>query len=249
MTNENTQHTVFTMAPTTKSISYVAQGLLLNSKKEILEKMSLPAKAEFEERIGFFHEEMTRILLDWMAAGRIDDIRDLLSSLKGVLSEESDNPYFIDDSPLNLQITGRLTVICQVMIVLLRTTNLSKYLGQLAGQRRSAWRDLLIAMYKEDRPLTANDALDLVSTIKLRSTIQNVLKKLVEIGLLGKTKHKKNKVLHHLTLPGREVAMALIDMHFDEREDTQSYPSSCKIIPFPRPSKSGLYNARNFNCA
>ncbi len=83
-------------------------------------------------------------------------------------------------------------------------------MGQLVGQRRIAWRDLLVLIYEIEQPVSVSLVQKKVPALANRGTAANALTKLNKMGLLQRIGEERSKgISYQLSWPGRGVAVAL----------------------------------------
>ena len=218
MSSEKTDESVFLMAPQVESVGKVGMALLRKTHEENFEALTPGQRGAVEEDVTYFFDEVSDLLLNWISAGRIDDIDRLQSVIQETIFAESDEPHFLDDARLNRRITARLDALSQVMRVLLRRDSPAKYLGQISGQRRGAWRDLLVALYDHGLAVRKRKAFELTPSIKDEGTAYYTLEKLANMGLIDRYREGSAK-FYQLSWPGRTVARTLRDLHPDDLSD------------------------------
>ena len=186
------------------SIDEAAREMLRSLKEATGEDANLSG-----DPVSFFFDEVTRIVLDWMATGEIEQVRELLSHIRDVLNDEAEDIYCLDSLSPNNQLTVRLQSLGEFMTIYLKTSNLSKYMGLLVGKRRDAWRKALKWIYEYDQPVRANDLLE-NGLFTSNSTASNAMNQLTDMGLLDKSKEGQAAV-YDLTWAGRGVCKVLPD--------------------------------------
>lgn len=181
------------------------------------------------EPISFFLDEITRVILDWMAAGEVEQIRYLLNNLHKVLNDEAEDINCLDSLSPNKQLTVRLQDMGRFMATFLRTGNLSKYMGLIVGKRRVAWRNALQWIYEHNRPVRANELYN-VKLFNSDSTASNALNQLTSIGLLEKRTEDSQAAIYDLTWAGRSVCRALSDEGSQQHKVVFAYISEERRI-------------------
>ena len=184
-----------------------------NATKEMFQYIKQPLDKEVDQSgdlVSFFINEVIQIVLDWMGTGKIQEIRDLLENITLVINNEAEDTHRLDSLAHNEKLTVELQSLGQFMAVFLRTSNLSKYLGLLAGKRRETWRKALQWIYVYNKPVRVSDLCD-KGIFANDSTAGNALNQLADIGLLEKREEGLHGVIYDLTWPGRSVGKAIQD--------------------------------------
>jgi hypothetical protein len=248
MTNQNLAETVLLMEPNIKSIVDAAREILSNLK--IIDKESINT---FGEPVSFFFEGVTQTVLDWMGTGEIEQVRDLLEQMDKVLREEAEDRYCLDSLSLNNQLTIKLQNLEQFIAIFLRTSNLSKFMGLLIGDRRASWRKALKYIYHYNQSVRPGDLLKW-EVFNSDSTASNALNKLAAIGLLEKLKSDSNAAIYELTWAGRSVCRMLSrdETAFvaDESSSdtiTEEYREKCHEAQKKRQSNGGCWSMEKTN--
>jgi len=225
---ENKYESVLLMAPNVKSIKKVAISLLSRSREENISRYDAREKAQLKEDKNYFFVELTRIILNWMGAGWIDDIQGLLSGIRAAIHENSDEPYFLTDVSLHQNITGRLQLLNHFISVFLETVNVQKYLGQLSGKRRMAWRLFIVEFYRKQQqaPMTIGEFVGSLNDNHKPNSVRFALDNMSKMGLFSKIQGPDdNKVTYQLTWDGSFVARFLEnecnDVVANTQEDTK----------------------------
>lgn len=210
-----------------------------NATKEMFQYIKQPLDEESSQSgdpVSFFINEVAQIVLDWMATGKIQEIRDLLENIDLALNDAAEDIHRLDSLAPDEKLTVELQSLGQFMAVFLRTSNLSKYFGLLSGKRREAWREALQWIYSYNQPVRVSD-LCARGIFANNSTAGNALNQLADMGLLEKREEGSRGVVYDLTWPGRSVGKALQDsisiVGSSERrqEETSSVPKFSHISP------------------
>jgi hypothetical protein len=183
------------MNATPEGIASVAAMLINAPHGELTEEVAAP-----------FVEELFRIVLDWMAVGEQRDVRQLLTRLRETVRQK-ELVVQAREAPIRMRLYYQLEGAGLLLTTFLRTNNLARDLGQLAGVRRRAWRDAIQFMHRYQRPVMRRDLVK-HKIFKSDKTAHSALLVLVRSGLVGRVSREGN-VLYELTWSGRSVARAV----------------------------------------
>ena len=216
---EKPEPNVNSMAPNVDSIRMTTQWLLEKSLNANEYMQDQHQANQLEAEAGYYLEELTLILLNWMTASNMELVRDLLSALEDTLIERMPDGSMAAKLPLKDRLASRIKALCNLMIIFLRSENLAQYIGFLAGPKRESYLKVLYVLYDANRPMRFRDIRD-------KADLANpsyVLKKMVNKKLLIKEDHAgMSATVYSLTLTGRNVTFALMNLH--EQDPIEEVP-------------------------
>lgn len=156
--------------------------------------------------IETFLEEMSRAVLDWMAAGQHDFVRAMLSRLHET-THQRDVAIEADRLSPRLRVYLYLRSTAHFLATFLRTDNLARDLSLVAGVRRRAWREALRFIYQRQRPVMRRELVE-SGVFESDKTAHSALKVLNRGGLVDRVPRDGN-VFYDLSWTGRSIAQTL----------------------------------------
>lgn len=156
--------------------------------------------------IATFLEEMSRTVLDWMAAGRHESVQAMLGRLHEA-THQRELAVEAGKIPRRLRFYFYLRSAAQFLATFLRTNNLARDLSLVAGARRSAWREALRFMYRHQRPIMRRELVER-GVFENDKTAHSALKVLNRGGLVDRLPRDGN-ILYDLSWTGRAIAQTL----------------------------------------
>jgi len=118
MFSEDLSQAVVTMEPRADSIRAVCEMLLA-----ALAEPGAASDERLDEQAAYFVEETYRTVLNWMASGKEEEVRALLTQWLAVFERRLGGDVLADLSPDD-RLAARLAVLTEVGAVFLRTDNL-----------------------------------------------------------------------------------------------------------------------------
>ncbi|HEV7590520.1 MAG TPA: hypothetical protein VGO40_20595 [Longimicrobium sp.] len=185
------------------------------------------------EALEAFHREVVRLVMDWMARSDEASLRavhgGILAQLAALGNDHPANRYLADDEWLGMQLRGLAVVISSY----LRMDNLAKALGQLSGRRYEGWRNALLAMLREGRPMRAGELIR-TGVFVLPNTADNALKQLAERGMVER-RVEGAIAWYELTWMGEQVARFLESRNAPEAAELDEREARGAVPAPPRP--------------
>lgn len=200
-------------------IGQVAAALLRKTRERNSGRVGRTEREQLEKQARTFFEKLSTVAVDLISAGRTEDMERLILKLDDAVRAESENPRFINEAPLNLRVTARLQAFSAMLRAPLTHGEISHVLGRLSGKRRTAWRELLAALYAHGVPVRKNEVLKIAPTFHDDGTAYNALEQLTRMGLVSRMQEGRRTVLYQLTWMGRAAARAVNDMPKEEQHN------------------------------
>ena len=200
MANESVSRLVLRMEPEVASIAQTISRVLT-------ELHSVPAGSvvRTSEAVEHLAEETTRLALNWMGTGNIEDVEQLHERIGDILRQEEDVLLADAKLPPHQRLLWAIRYLAQTLAVFLQSRNMSRSLGLLSGERRQSWREAIGAIHELDRPVRAGDLLKMGLFKNKGSTANNALNQMADMGFLEK--HQQGQaVTFSLSWTGRALA-------------------------------------------
>src|ERR1043165_664121 len=160
-----------------------------------------------------FFENFYRIALDWMATGEHDHLRQLLEHLQVALASSDLFPT-IRKTDARIRLMLQFQAAGQFLATFLRTSNLTRVAGLLAGARKRSWRKALAVAAAKKQPLALNAFVE-AKVFDNDKTAYSALQRLVELGFVARTQHGSS-VVYELTWPGYVASKTVSDIAVKE---------------------------------
>jgi hypothetical protein len=235
-----TRDNALLMSPNIDSITSVIQTLLERSKCPPEDRWGL---LEIEQEVSLFTEEFFRIVLDWIGAARIKEIKALTLAVEYSIDNYAKSPRFLEEQPVHERLIARLSTCSNMMSLMLRTRNLARHLGLLVGDRRVLCRSVLSTLDKLGRPVRTSEVwknLEIDEGEKREEgekrgegAIRFSLEKLTMMELVHKSNEEPGAVTYSLTWSGRGVNSFLSEQKQRRPVPPEPHPSPSEPHPSP----------------